>query len=60
MAKLRSGVSSIADRGRSVSYQNFATLWPMLRQLNREIDACELGHWPRDRRLSYIDFVKGL
>lgn len=60
MAKVRSGVTSIADRGRSVSYQNFATLGPILRNLRNEIDACELGYWPRGRRISYIDLIKGL
>jgi hypothetical protein len=60
MAKLNSGVTSVSDRGRSVSYANYTALFPLLRQLRREIAACELGYWPREQRLSYIDYVKGL
>jgi hypothetical protein len=58
-AKLRSGVTSVSDRGRSVSYGRFADLRPLIAQLQREIAACELGYWP-DRRLGYIDYLKGL
>ena len=60
MAKLRSGVTSVSDRGRSVSYANYNAMLPLLLQLRQEIQACETGIWPRARRLSYIDLVKGL
>ena len=60
LAKMRSGVSSVSDRGRSVTYQNNANLWLLLLQLRNEIDACDLGRWPGRRSLSYIDLVKGL
>jgi hypothetical protein len=59
-AKAYSGVSSIADRGRSVSYRDYAAMEPLIEQLQMEINACATGVWPRRRSLSYIDQVKGL
>lgn len=60
MAKWRSGVQSVGDRGRSVSYTGNANIVPILRQLRMEIAACDLGFWPGRHALSYIDYEKGL
>lgn len=60
MAKAYSGVSSIADRGRSVSYRDLNAMEPLIDDLRREIVACETGVWRGRRSLSYIDYVKGL
>jgi len=59
MAKAYSGVSSVADRGRSVSYRDYAAMEPLIAQLQKEIVACETGRWGGRRSLSYIDLVKG-
>jgi hypothetical protein len=60
LAKIRSGVTSVGDRGRSVQYGAAANLWPIAQQLQKELLACELGYWPSRKRLAYIDHVKGL
>ncbi len=61
LAKMRSGVSAVGDRGRSVQYRGPAELWPLAQQLQKEILACETGYWwPGRKRLAYVDFVKGL
>jgi hypothetical protein len=59
LAKLRSGVSAVSDRGRSVTYRGRDDLWPVIQQLQQEMAACQLGYWPTRRRLAYIDLVKG-
>jgi hypothetical protein len=61
LAKMRSGVSAVGDRGRSVQYVGPAQLWPLAEQLQKEIFACETGYWwPGRKRLAYVDLVKGL
>jgi hypothetical protein len=60
LAKLRSGVSAVSDRGRSVTYRGKDDLWPIIQQLQTEMAACQLGYWPGRRRLAYIDIVKGI
>jgi len=60
-AKLFSGVRSVSDRGRSVTYgTDFAAMRPLLKRLQDEITACEVGHWPEENRIEVIDYVKGL
>jgi hypothetical protein len=60
-AKLASGVSSVGDRGRSVTYRGINDLIPVAQQIQRELISCELGYWwPGRRRLGYVDLVKGL
>lgn len=59
--KIRSGVSAVGDRGRSVQYRGAGELWPVASQLQKEILACETGYWwPGRKRLAYVDIVKGL
>jgi hypothetical protein len=61
LAKMRSGVSTVGDRGRNVSYRSPSELWPMAQHLQKEIIACETGYWwPGRKRLGYVDQVKGL
>ena len=61
LAKIRSGVSSVGDRGRSVQYRGPDELWPLAQQLQKELIACELGYWwPGRKRLAYVDHIKGL
>jgi len=60
IAKLTSGVSSISDRGRSVSYRDLNAMRPLIALLQAQITACETGVWPRTRRLGYVDQIKGL
>jgi hypothetical protein len=59
-AKANSGVSSVADRGRSVSYRAPADMEQQLNRLKQEYVACATGVWPGRRSLSYIDLIKGL
>jgi hypothetical protein len=60
-SKIRSGVSNVGDRGRSVTYQSPAEMWKIAAQMEKELLACELGYWwPGRKRLAYIDQVKGL
>lgn len=60
LAKMRSGVSAVGDRGRSVQYRSASEMWPLAEQLQKEIFACETGYWwPGRKRLAYVDFVKG-
>jgi hypothetical protein len=60
IAKSNSGVSAIADRGRSVSYRTAEDMAPLIDNLKREMIACATGQWPSRRALSYIDLIKGL
>lgn len=61
LTKMRSGVSAVGDRGRSVTYRAPNELWPLALQLQKEILACETGYWwPGRKRLGYVDIVKGL
>jgi hypothetical protein len=60
-AKLYSGVSSVSDRSRSVSYHNTELLIPLINRLRNEIAFCILGFWPRSRRrVFHLPLVKGL
>jgi len=60
-ARMGSGVSSVSDRGRSISYRiGWAEMRPILSRLQNEITACETGHWPQENRLDYVDYMKGL
>jgi len=58
MAKRRSGVRSVADRGRSVSYGSPDELKAIIAQLQNEIGLC--AGWRRPPRLGYVDQNKGL
>jgi hypothetical protein len=60
MAKAATGVSSVSDRGRSVSYRSPADMQMQIFRLRDEIAGCATGVWRGVRRLSYVDQVKGL
>ena len=59
-AKLRLGVSSISDRGRSEAFRPAPDMQREIDKLKAEIVACVNGCVPGKHRLSYIDLVKGI
>jgi len=60
IVKQASGVSSIADRGRSVAYRSPADMQKTIDELKRDYVACATGVWLGKHRLSYFDQPKGL
>jgi hypothetical protein len=61
IAQLYGGVTSVSDRGRSVSYADATKLIPLINQLKREQAFCLTGIMPASgRRYFYVPLVKCL
>lgn len=60
--QLYGGVSSVSDRGRSVSFRSQAEIVAAIQGLNNEMAFCETGVWPAGSRgrLFHVPQVKGL
>jgi len=60
-SQLYAGVTSVADRGRSVSYADATKLIPLITKLQREQAYCLTGIMPsRGRRYFYVPLTKCL
>lgn len=60
-SQLFAGVTSVAERGRSVSYADATKLIPLINQLRAEKAYCETGDLPsRGRRYFYVPLCKDL
>jgi hypothetical protein len=60
MEKRYSGVSSISDRSRSVTYHDSGTLSALIRDLQQEIAFCDTGRVLRSRRFIQLPYSKYL
>jgi len=56
-AKIASGITSVADRGRSVSYNNPQWMWNILQSLEAEEDYCDGVR--RGMRMIYVPMCRG-
>jgi hypothetical protein len=59
MAKRYSGVQSVSDRSRSVTYQSPGDLSRLIKNLQQEIDYCDGRPW-RPRRVVFLPYDKWL
>jgi hypothetical protein len=59
-AKIFSGVQSVSDRSRSVSYRDLAALWPLRALLLRQIAQCEGCLFGRSRIYAALPLTKAL
>jgi hypothetical protein len=57
LAKRNSGVQSVSDRSRSVTYQSPGVLNELIRAVKRDIDYCE-GGGQRPRRVIFLPYSK--